>query len=232
MPLLHSLLLYKPLRRARTARANRVRVSACVGAVACIGLALILSRAAHAAETRKPPVTSAIAAAIQDKVLGLAPAPIRPGHDDLFAAILGRGIELLGACALAAAQLDMLSGGTDPGGWWIVAGKIFLTILFVGIIVALWRSRPQLMTRDAVPLLLLTVSALLLRAIANGGPADIREVIGDVRRARGGFVVFSQLVYAALPPIDESIWAVNRLCGALSVPLLYAVVRKRFADPL
>jgi hypothetical protein len=225
---------------------------------------------------------------------------IVPGHEDLFAAMLGRGIAPPDACALATGQIErsvvrgvyecpggevvvellhpsaapaavqtekfaivtargtpppallaglaerireresvfewlrpeIHGGRTEPVGWWIVAGKAFFTILFVGIIVALWRSRQQLVTRDAVPLLLLTALALLLRAIAYGGPADIREVIGDTRASRGGFIVFNQLVYAVLPPIDESIWAVDRLCGALSVPLLYVLVRKRFADPL
>src|SRR5581483_712284 len=116
--------------------------------------------------------------------------------------------------------------------WWIVVGKTFFIVLFVGILVALWRSRREMLTRDAVPVLLITALALFLRVIAYGGPADIRAVIGDARPSRGGFVVFSRLVFALLPATDESIWTVDRVCGALSVPLLYAVVRKRFADPL
>lgn len=255
-------------------------------------------------------------------MLGVEPPSIAPGHDELFAAMLGRGIALPDGCTLTAGQIErsvvrgvyecaggevvvellhpsaapfaavrteklaiVTARGTPPPallveleervraregafewlrpevhadhteapanvrgdgvpapinrfatargvGWWGVAGKTFFIFLFAGIAVALWRSRQRLLISEALPLLLLSVLALVLRAIANGGPADIREVIGDGRQERGGFVVFSQLVYAVLPPTDESLWAIHRLCGALSVPLLYVVVRKRFADPL
>jgi hypothetical protein len=296
-------------------------LAACVVAIACIGLALMW-RAGRNADSQKPSSASAIAAAVQQRingVFGVERPSIAPGQEELFAAMLGRGIALPDACALTAGQIErsvvrgvyqcagaevvvelvhpatapfaaarteklaiVTAGGTPPPAllgaleeriraresafewlqpavhaerigvdanaavsaranrfatapgvaWWIVPGKTLFIILFVGIAVALWRSRHRLLAGEAVPLLLLSTLALLLRAIATGGPADIREVIGDGRAERGGFVVFSQLVYAVLPPIDESLWAVHRLCGALAVPLLYAVVRKRFGDPL
>ena len=34
-----------------------------------------------------------------------------------------------------------------------------------------------------------------------------------------------------LPRQDETIWTIDRLLGALAVPLFYLVMRKRFADP-
>lgn len=121
--------------------------------------------------------------------------------------------------------------GKAPARWIAVGEALFLALL-VGVMLAMWRSRHLLLTPDTAPLLLLTALALLLRCIAHGGPADIRAVMGDLRASRGGWVAFTHLVYEFLPVRDETIWDINRVAGALSVPLLYVVMRKRFADPL
>lgn len=115
---------------------------------------------------------------------------------------------------------------------WIDAGAALFALLLLAAAVGLWRVRRDLLTREALPVLLLTLLGLALRVAATGGPADIRAVLGDLRTSRAGFVAFSHLVYALLPAGDESLWAVDRVFGALGVPLLYAVVRARFADRL
>jgi Dolichyl-phosphate-mannose-protein mannosyltransferase len=115
---------------------------------------------------------------------------------------------------------------------WIAIGEVLFLVLIGGAVLALWRSRSRILTPDATLLILLTALALLLRCIAHGGPADIRAVMGDLRASRAGWVAFTHLAYEFLPPRDETIWNINRIAGALSVPLLYVAMRRRFADPL
>jgi hypothetical protein len=115
--------------------------------------------------------------------------------------------------------------------WRPIAEALFL-VLIGGVLVALWQARGSVLSRDAVLPAGLTALALGLRFAAHAGPADIRPVLESVGLRRAGWVALVDLVYAVFPPGDETIWNVNRVVGALSVPLLYAIVRRRFADPI
>ncbi|MGH3431139.1 MAG: glycosyltransferase family 39 protein, partial [Mycobacteriales bacterium] len=97
--------------------------------------------------------------------------------------------------------------------------------------VALWRIRRLLVCREAGNVVLLTGLALLLRFIAHPGPSDIREVLMP-HQSRAGWAALLYLVYGGHAPHDETIWTINRIAGALSVPLLYVVMRRRFTEPI
>jgi hypothetical protein len=120
----------------------------------------------------------------------------------------------------------------EPLAAWIRFGQAFFALLIAAVGVAVWRMRQRIFRRDAAVPLGLTLLALVLRFAAHGGPADIRTVLGDLRPSRGGYVAFTSLVFGVLPGFDETIWTINRLLGACAVPLLYALLRTRFADPL
>ncbi len=113
--------------------------------------------------------------------------------------------------------------------WMGVGAALFLALL-IGVVVGLWKSRDRLADRDTSMLLVLTALALLLRVIAHAGPANTREVINDVSLGRAGWAALLHLIFSVLPMRDETIWTINRIIGALSVPLLYVVMRRRFTD--
>lgn len=115
---------------------------------------------------------------------------------------------------------------------WVTAGQYFFVLLSAGVLVALWRSRARLMTREAVVPAVLFLLALALRFAAHAVPADIRAVLEQYSLARLGWSAFLHLVYATLPERDETFWTISRFAGALAVPLLYAVVRARFTERL
>jgi hypothetical protein len=115
---------------------------------------------------------------------------------------------------------------------WIAVGELFFVVLIAAVGLALWRSRTSLRWREAALPAGLAMLALIMRFIAHPGPADIRAVLDErFGTARAGWVAFVRLVYDVLPRRDETIWTIDRLLGALAVPLLYLVMRKRFADP-
>jgi hypothetical protein len=170
-------------------------------------------------------------------------APADATRTDKLAIVVVRGAPPADFVAALAARLRSREAGFawtelppliahTPQPPWVVLGSAFLALVLAASAVAVWNVRRSLWTRDALPVGLLTVLALLLRVVATGVPADIRAVLGETRVSRGGFVAFSHLIYALLPAGDESLWNVDRVCGALAVPLLYAVVRARFADRL
>jgi dolichyl-phosphate-mannose-protein mannosyltransferase len=115
---------------------------------------------------------------------------------------------------------------------WLVVAECFLGVLAVGVCVGLWFSRRRIFSRAAVLPMLLAALALLLRFLAHPGPADIRAVLHETGARRAGWAALVELVYHVLPQDDETIWTLNRVVGALSVPLLYAVMRRRFRDPV
>ncbi len=124
--------------------------------------------------------------------------------------------------------------GHDEGraGNWRTGAKTLFVVLLGGILVSLWRLRPCILSRGAVLPGGLAVVALGLRFAAHAGPADIRPVLTSIGTQRVGWEVMVDLLYAVFPAHDETVWTVNRVVGALSVPLLYVVVRRRFADPI
>src|SRR6185369_5318628 len=115
--------------------------------------------------------------------------------------------------------------------WGEIADALFL-VLVGGIVASVWRLRSHIVSTDALLPACLTVLALCLRFAAHPGPADIRPVLVSVGPQRAAWVALVDLLYAVFPAGDETIWNVNRVVGALSVPLLYAAVRRRFADPV
>ncbi len=133
---------------------------------------------------------------------------------------------------LRRAAEDMLS--TREGGSWIMVGESFFLVLLGAVVVGLKRLRGRVvMARgDARIIVLLTAVALLLRWMAHAGPSDIRAVIEEGGTRRAGWAALLRLIFDVLPRHDETIWTINRIVGALSVPLLYAVIRRRFADPM
>lgn len=131
-----------------------------------------------------------------------------------------------------APQARVRPAADEPPPRWIALVELLYALLLAGVLVALWRERRRLWTREAAVVLGLAAVALALRCAAHGGPADIRPVLGDLRVSRGGYVAFTGLVFELLPSADETIWTINRLLGAGAVPLLYALMRARFADPL
>jgi hypothetical protein len=114
--------------------------------------------------------------------------------------------------------------------WMDVSAACFL-VLAIGVVVGLWRSRDRFADHDGSLPLVLTALALLLRVIAHAGPANTREVINEVSTGRAGWTGLLHLIFSVLPMRDETIWTINRITGALSVPLLYVVMRRRFVDP-
>jgi hypothetical protein len=115
---------------------------------------------------------------------------------------------------------------------WIIVGESLFLLLIGGVVVGLWRLRERLFTRDAWMPAFLTLLALLFRFVAHAGPSDIRPVIQDSETRRAGWAALLSLVFDVLPREDATVWMINRIVGALSVPLLYAVMRRRFADPV
>jgi hypothetical protein len=113
---------------------------------------------------------------------------------------------------------------------WMDVGDFFFLALIGGVLAGLLRSRDRLVDRDTSIVVLLTALALLLRFLAHPGPADIREVISETGARRAGWAAFLHMVFSLLPMRDETIWTINRIAGALSVPLLYVVMRRRFPD--
>jgi hypothetical protein len=112
-------------------------------------------------------------------------------------------------------------------------GDVFFVVLLGGIVAGLWRSRSRIVDRDTSMVLALTALALLLRFLAHAGPSDVREVIDEAAGTRrAGWAALLHVVFSVLPRTDETIWTINRIVGALAVPLLYAVMRRRFADPI
>ena len=114
---------------------------------------------------------------------------------------------------------------------WIPIGEVFYVSLILGVVWALWRSRREVVRRENLAPALLTGLALLLRFMAHPGPADIRSVLGWSSQSRAGWVALLHLLYRGGPPHDEIVWNLNRVVGACSVPLLYAIMRRRFVDP-
>jgi hypothetical protein len=86
------------------------------------------------------------------------------------------------------------------------------------------------MDQETPVLLALTALALLLRLIAHAGPANTRQVLNELSSERAGWAALLHLIFSVLPMQDETIWTINRIIGALSVPLLYVVMRRRFTD--
>lgn len=117
-----------------------------------------------------------------------------------------------------------------PRANWLAAAECFFALLLLGVVVAIGRSYRRILVAASVAPLLLAALALALRFAAHAGPADIRAVMGDTRMGRAGWIAFFHFVYEFLPPLDDTIWNINRVVGALSVPLLYVVMRHRFAD--
>jgi hypothetical protein len=113
---------------------------------------------------------------------------------------------------------------------WMGVGGLLCLALALGVLVGVWRSRDRLVNQDTPILLALTALAVLVRVIAHPGPANTREVINEVSTGRAGWTVLLHLIFSVLPMQDETIWTINRIAGALSVPLLYVVMRRRFAD--
>lgn len=115
---------------------------------------------------------------------------------------------------------------------WQVGGAGLFALLVLAVAVALCRMRASLLTKEALIPALLAALAFGLRCLAHGGPADIRGVLGEpgAQISRAGWASFLKLIYAVLPPADETFWMINRVAGALAVGLLYAIVRRRFAD--
>ncbi len=113
---------------------------------------------------------------------------------------------------------------------WIAVGAALFLALLIGVVVGLWKSRDRFVDHDTPMLLVLTALALGLRMIAHAGPANTREVINDVSLGRAGWAALLHLIFSVLPMQDETIWTINRITGALSVPLLYVVMRRRFTD--
>ncbi len=78
----------------------------------------------------------------------------------------------------------------------------------------------------------LALGALVLRfAQAHPIPSDIRDVIGTgvfLQERRAGWSCFLHLVFSVLPATHDSVWNLNRVFGALAVPLLYVAMRRRF----
>ena len=120
---------------------------------------------------------------------------------------------------------------TPPTQDWLFIGECFYLLLIAGVVVALWRSRHHILSRGAVLPIVLALLALLLRFVAHPGPSDIRAVLGEAAVRRAGWGAALHLLSVVLPQHDETIWTLNRIVGALSVPLLYVVMRRRFADP-
>ncbi len=130
--------------------------------------------------------------------------------------------------AAAEAGLGQHTGyGSDP---WVRLGAFCFLLLTGGALVGLWRARNAIVGGDGAMLLALTALALGLRFVAHAGPSDVRAVIEETGLRRAGWAAFLHLVFSVLPRTDETIWTINRIVGALSVPLLYAVMRRRFAD--
>jgi hypothetical protein len=116
---------------------------------------------------------------------------------------------------------------------WVLAGQLLFSLLIAGVMLAFWRLRTHIVTREAMTPALLAALALAFRLIAHAAPADIRAVLDErVGPQRAGWGAFLHLVYGVLPQQDETIWTINRIAGAVSVPLLYVLMRKRFADPV
>jgi hypothetical protein len=115
---------------------------------------------------------------------------------------------------------------------WRSVAKALYVVLLGAVVVGLWRSRRAILSRSALVPLGLTGLALGLRFLAHAGPADIRAVLTSVGTRRAGWDAMLDLLYAVFPAGDETVWNLNRVVGALSVPLLYLVVRRRFADPI
>jgi hypothetical protein len=113
---------------------------------------------------------------------------------------------------------------------WMEVGAACFLVLVIGVVIGLWKSRDRFADRDTSLLLALTALALLLRVIAHAGPANTREVINELRTGRAAWTALLHLIFSVLPMQDETIWTINRITGALSVPLLYVVMRRRFAD--
>ncbi len=124
------------------------------------------------------------------------------------------------------------SAFAGPVEHWRTFAKALYLVLLGAIVLGLWRSRRALLSRGAVLPAGLTVLALGLRFLAHAGPADIRAVLTSVGTRRAGWDAMLELLYGVFPASDETVWNLNRVVGALSVPLLYVVVRRRFADPL
>lgn len=116
--------------------------------------------------------------------------------------------------------------------YWRTVPEAFIVVLVAGIVVSLWRSRRAMFSRSALLPAGLVILALGLRFAAHPGPADIRPVLVSVGARRAGWMALLDLLFAVLPAHDETVWNVNRVIGALSVALLYAVIRRRFADPV
>lgn len=115
---------------------------------------------------------------------------------------------------------------------WRTFGMAFFAALLAGVLIALWRCRQALVSRAALLPAALTLLALVLRLAAQGGPSDIRPVLHNTGQRRAGWDALLLLLQTFTPVHDEIVWNLNRVVGALSVPLLYVVLRRCFADPL
>ncbi len=119
-----------------------------------------------------------------------------------------------------------------PPELWLSIGAGAYALLAGGVLVGLWHCRRAMVGRAALLPALLTGLALALRLIPPGGPSDIRPVLENPGPQRAGWAALLHLLQLGTPLHDDLVWNINRVAGALAVPLLYAVLRRRFADPL
>jgi hypothetical protein len=115
---------------------------------------------------------------------------------------------------------------------WLRIGVAFYGFAVIGTIVAVWRCRRHLVSREAILPTVLTVIALGVRLVARPMVGDIRPVLGaglGFEQQRAGWSALLHLLFALLPPRYETIWVVHRVVGTLAVPLLYVALRQRFS---
>jgi len=125
---------------------------------------------------------------------------------------------------------DMPAGEPSVAEWSRPAAQALWILLLAGVGAAVWRSRGAVLRREALVPAGLAVLALALRFAAHPGPADVRPVLYNLWPRRAGWAALLDVVYAVFPAGDATVWNLNRVVGALSVPLLYVVARRRFRD--
>jgi hypothetical protein len=124
------------------------------------------------------------------------------------------------------------SSSSGPSGpMWLPVGMAFYALAIVGALLAVWRCRRHLLSREALVPAVLTGIGLGVRFVAHPIVGDIRPVLGAglaLQQYRAGWSALLHLLFALLPPRYETVWAVHRVVGALAVPLLYVALRQRF----
>lgn len=118
---------------------------------------------------------------------------------------------------------DALAPGT------LARGELLLVLVAGGVLISALRFRRTLASRAAAVPAALFLLGWAVRLVARAGPGDIHDVMGLNSQGRAGWAVYVHVLRLLRAHTLEDVWSIHRFLGALSVPLLYLVMRQRFS---